>query len=184
MTQVRLQLSRWVAAGRLIKLKKGIYTLAEPYRKATPHPFLIANAMKKASYVSLQSALSYYGMIPEYVPVTTSVTSGRPEQVETPVGRFVFRHIKKDWLRDYKQVDLGSGQQAFVASAEKSLLDLAYLTPNADNYDFLSELRLQNLQQLNISRMQELADKSNSRKLRRTARLIEKFVVQEIGQEL
>jgi len=56
---LRLQFSRWVKAGRLIQLKKGLYTLAEPYRKADPHPFVLANAMKKASYVSLQSASTH-----------------------------------------------------------------------------------------------------------------------------
>jgi len=184
LSQTRLQLSRWVASGRLIQLKKGLYVLAEPYRKVTPHPFLMANTMKKVSYVSLHSALAYYGIIPEYVPVTTSVTSQRPEEVETPLGCFLFQHIKKDWFHGYEQMDLGSGQQAFVATVEKALLDLVYLTPNADNYDFLSELRLQNLQQLNVGRIQELAERSNSRKLRRTAKLIEKFAAQEIGEEL
>ncbi|HUV66886.1 MAG TPA: hypothetical protein VMW24_23570 [Sedimentisphaerales bacterium] len=74
---LRLQLSRWTKAGKLIQLKKGLYTLAEPCRKVNPHPFVLANAMKKASYVSLHSALGHFGMIPEYVPTVTSVTTQR-----------------------------------------------------------------------------------------------------------
>ena len=49
---MRVQLSRWVKSGRLIQLKRGLYTLAPPYRKVDPHPFVFANAMKRASYVT------------------------------------------------------------------------------------------------------------------------------------
>ena len=56
---LRCQLSRWTKAGRLIQLRRGVYTLAPPYQKIKPHPFLIANRLLPASYVSLQSALDY-----------------------------------------------------------------------------------------------------------------------------
>lgn len=182
--ELRLQLSRWVKAGKLIQLTKGLYTLAEPYRKVTPHPFVLANAIKKASYVSLQSALGYYGMIPEHVPTVTSVTTQRPERVETLLGQFAFRHIKKSWFHSYQQIDFGSGQRAFIATPEKALLDLVYLTPGANNYDFLTELRLQGPEQLDLDAILELADKSKSIKLRRAAELITKLANQEAGEEL
>ena len=182
--KLRLQLTRWVKAGKLIQLTKGLYTLAEPYRKVTPHPFVLANAIKKASYVSLQSALGYYGMIPEHVPTVTSVTTQRPERVETLLGQFAFRHIKKSWFHSYQQIDFGSGQRAFIATPEKALLDLVYLTPGANNYDFLTELRLQGPEQLDLDAILELADKSKSIKLRRAAELITKLANQEAGEEL
>lgn len=181
---LRLQLSRWVKTGRLIQLTKGLYTLAEPYRKRTAHPFVLANAMKKASYVSLQSALGHFGMIPEHVPTVTSVTTQRPSRVETPLGRFLFRHIKKSWFSGYRQVDLGSGQKAFVATPEKALLDLVYLTPGADNHDFLAELRLQNLDRLDRDVLVQLAQTSRSPKLRHAVRLIEKLIDEEGGETL
>ena len=181
---LRLQLSRWVGAGKLIQLAKGLYTLAEPYRKLTPHPFVLANAMKKASYVSLQSALAHFGMIPEHVPTVTSVTTQRPARVETPLGRFLFRHVKKSWFNGYTQVDLGSGQKAFVATPEKALLDLVYLTPGADNYEFLAELRLQNLTRLDREVLIRLAGTSKSPKLERAAKLIERLMDEEGGREL
>lgn len=185
LSALRLQLSRWVKAGKLIQLTRGLYTLAEPYRKRAPHPFVLANAMKKASYVSLQSALAYFGMIPEHVPTVTSVTTQRPARVETPLGRFLFRHIKKDWFSGYTQVDLGSGQKAFVATPEKALLDLVYLTPGADNYEFLAELRVQNLAALDRDALVRLARTSRSPKLQRAARLLERLMKEEGGgQEL
>ena len=65
--KLRPQLSRWVKAGKIIQLRRGVYLLASPYRKIDPHPFLIANYLRTGSYVSLQSTLAGYGMIPEHV---------------------------------------------------------------------------------------------------------------------
>src|SRR5512136_2405664 len=91
---VRLQLTRWTNSGRVYQLRRGLYAIAPPYQKVKPHPFLIANHMQHASYVSGQSALAYYGLIPETVQAILSVTAGRPERLDTPLGVFEFRHIK------------------------------------------------------------------------------------------
>jgi hypothetical protein len=57
--------------------------------------------MRKASYVSLQSALAYHGAIPEHVPMTTSVTTRRPERLQTPIGPFLYRHVKRSFFFGY-----------------------------------------------------------------------------------
>ena len=57
---VYLQLTRWTRAGKLVQLRRGVYALAPPYRKKEPHPFAIANALRRGAYVSLHSALAYY----------------------------------------------------------------------------------------------------------------------------
>jgi predicted transcriptional regulator of viral defense system len=165
-------------------LAKGLYTLGEPYRKVTPHPFLVANAIKKGSYVSLQSALAHFGMIPEHVPTVTSVTTKRPERVETPLGLHVFRHVKKDWFHSYEALEVGPRQRVFIARPEKALLDLIYLTAGADNYDFLEELRLQNLGELDPKRIVQMTKMSGSRKLDRAARLILQLIAGDAGDAL
>ncbi|MGM0401730.1 MAG: type IV toxin-antitoxin system AbiEi family antitoxin domain-containing protein, partial [Chloroflexota bacterium] len=91
---VQRQLSRWTRAGRVYQLRRGLYALAPPFQKVKPHPFLVANRLVQPSYVSLQSALAYYGLIPEHVPVTTSVTTARPGRWDTPLGSYTFRHLK------------------------------------------------------------------------------------------
>jgi hypothetical protein len=80
-------------------------------------------------------------------------------------------------------VNVGSGQKAFVATAEKALLDLVYLTPGADNYDFLLELRLQNLESLDRKALARLVQVSRSPKLRRAVRLLGRLMDEEGGQE-
>jgi hypothetical protein len=161
------QLSRWTAAGKIYQLRRGVYCLAPPYQKTVPHPFVIANRLQPGSYVSVQSALSYYGLIPEGVPLTTSVSTRRPESLNTPFGTFDFHHIQVRWLRDYHQVDLGNDQRTFIASPEKALLDLIYLQPRGDSLAYLQELRLQFLEKLDLDRMRFLADELGKPKLLR-----------------
>ena len=162
---VRKQLSRWTKAGKIIQLRRGLYALAEPYRKITPEPFLIANRLHEPSYISLQSALAYHGLIPEYVPAVTCITTTRPEEVDTPLGRFIYRHCKKALFFGFQEVDLGQGQAAFVARPEKALLDLIYLTPGGERQGFLAELRLQNLDTIDLELLEQMARASKSSKL-------------------
>lgn len=126
---MRRQLSRWVQTGRVHQLRRGLYALAPPFRKVKPHPFLVGNRLARGSYVSLQSALAYHGLIPETVPMTTSVTILRPAHWSTPLGAYEFRHIKNELLFGYQLTDVGGDQQAFVATAEKAVLDLVHLQP-------------------------------------------------------
>lgn len=163
---VRRQLSRWVRAGKIRQLRRGLYTIAQPYQSVVPHPFLIANALLPGSYVSGQSALAYYGLIPEYVPRTLSVTILRPSQWD---GEFHFQHLAPHLFFGYQPVDLPQGQRAFVATPEKALLDLAHLTPNSDSPNYLSQLRLQNLERLNLHRLDEFATRSGKPKWKRVA---------------
>lgn len=162
---VRMQLSRRVKSGRLIQLRRGLYAIAPPYRKVKPHPFLIANRLVKASYVSLQSALAWRSLIPEILYSTTSVTSKRPQQIETALGSFDYRHIQTRYLSGYEMIDVGNGQSALVAVPEKALLDLIYLNPGSESLNYLRELRLQNLARIDLTRMNQLASDFDSPKI-------------------
>jgi len=139
---VRRQLSRWAAGGRISQLRRGLYALAPPYVRSPPHPFLVANRLVRGSYVSLLSALAHHGLIPEYVPVTTSVTTSRPGSWSNPFGRFTYRHLDKGLFGGCGLEPLGLGQHAFVASPAKALADLVHLVPGADSPAYLDALRL------------------------------------------
>jgi hypothetical protein len=151
---IRRQLSRWVAGGRLVQLRRGLYALAPPYRRTEPHPFLVANHLVRGSYVSLHSALAHHGLIPEHVPVTTSVTTGRPQRRENAFGSFEYHHCPRDRLTGYRVERLGGGQEALVATPAKALADLIHLVPGADSAAYLSELRLTHLDKLDPAELQ------------------------------
>jgi predicted transcriptional regulator of viral defense system len=181
---VRKQLSRWTRSGRVLQLRRGLYALAPPYQKLKPHPFLVANRLASGSYVSLQSALAYYGLIPEYVPVVTSVGSGRPQQWKTPLGTFILRHIKPDLLLGYERVQVvpsqgTTSQAAFIAVPEKALLDLIYLEPNSATPEYIHELRLQNLESLDLERLTSFAQVTDSPKLQAATALVKDLAAHE-----
>jgi len=180
---VRKQLSRWTSAGKLYQLRRGLYSLAPPYQKVHPHPFLIANQLQAGSYVSLQAALAFYGMIPEHVQVITGVTTGRPSVYRTPFGQFDYRHIQVDWFLGYRRVDLGNDQTAFLATPEKALLDLVYLQPGGDAEAYLRSLRLQAMEQIDRNQLHDLAITSGKPKLLRAIRVIEQIIAEEAGYE-
>jgi predicted transcriptional regulator of viral defense system len=171
---IRRQLSRWTHAGRLVQLRRGLYMLAPPFQKTVPHPFLLANRLVPASYVSCQSALAYDGLIPEHTPVTVSVTTGRPGRRtihagQVPVDDFIFRHLQQDLFFGYRRREVMRGQFAYVALPEKAILDLAYLEPHGDDPAFLAELRLQHLDQLDMTALDRLVQRAGKPKLKRVA---------------
>ncbi len=151
-----------------------MYLLSDLYSKTSAHPFTVANALKKASYVSLQSALAHHGMIPEYVPVTTSVTTGRPEELSTPIGRFQFRHVRIPLLFGFGETEIARDQMALLASPEKALVDLLYLTPHSDRVEYLWELRLERPRGLDLEGLHAVVERCRSAKIERAVeRLLE-----------
>lgn len=176
---VRRQLVRWTNSGKIHQLRRGLYALAEPWAPTRPHPFVIANELVRGSYVSLQSALAYHGLIPEAVPVTTSVGPGSPNRWSTPWGDFEHRHLGAAYRRGYDRLEVRDDQHAFVARPEKALLDLVHLTPGGDDERYLRELRLQNLDRLDLDTLLDLAEALGKPKLRRAARRITEIAEEE-----
>lgn len=169
---VRRQLSRWVSAGRLNQLRRGLYALAPPFQRVRPHPFLVANRLVRGSYVSQQAALAHYGLIPEAAPVVTSVTTGRPGRWQTSLGVYEYRHVKTGLFFGYRLAEISPGQRAFIAVPEKALLDLIYLHTGGDDPAYLAELRLQSLERLDLDVLRGLAKQAASPKLQRAAAIV------------
>jgi predicted transcriptional regulator of viral defense system len=179
---VRRQLSRWTAQGKVVQLRRGLYALAPPYARVAPHPFVVANRLVRPSYVSTESVLASRGMIPEHVPVTTSVTTGRSGLKRTPLGAFLFRHVMPERFTGYRREEVARGQHAFVATPEKALLDLVYLRAGADRPEFLEELRLDGLEQLDRGALREEARRAGSPKLVRAAAWLADRAAEDAGE--
>lgn len=179
---IRRQLTRWANAGRISQLRRGVYTLAPPYRKVKPHPFTVANRMVPGSYVSCQSALAYYSLIPEYTPSVVSVCSSRPRTWDTSLGTYIFRHVKRKYLFGYGLREVSDTQNAIVAAPEKALLDLIYLTPGGDSEEYIESLRLQNLDQLDEIGLERFAEDFGKPKLRRAAEILVRLIGRSVGK--
>ena len=165
--QTQRQLSDWVRSGKLLQLRRGIYAFPPPYAGEQPLQYVVANRLARPSYISLQSALSYYGLIPEHVASVTSVTTGRPLTLSNEFGRFLYRHIKTDFFFGFRYWQVSQTQSAFIATPEKAILDLLYLTPNGDDGAYIRELRLQNLDIIDTERLRQLIQRADQPKLMR-----------------
>lgn len=161
---LQAQLSRWVKAGRLIKLARGKYALAPPYRRVDLPLEHVANRLVYPSYVSMESALAWYDLIPEAVAVVTSVTTARPRVVENAVGTFRYRHIKRDLFWGYEAISLQE-LECVVAHPEKALLDLFYFWNGPATGERIREMRFQNLDRIDPERVRCFAKRAASRKL-------------------
>ena len=124
----RVQLSRWMKQGKLIGLRRGMYTLPAMYRRAPLTPALLANQLYRPSYLSGLWALGYYDLIPERVVWLTSITPRVPRRFENSIGIFDYRNIKQPCFFGYRTASHG-GEAIVVAEAEKALLDHWHLTP-------------------------------------------------------
>jgi len=141
---LRVQVHNWLKEGNLVQLKRGLYLLNIPGVKR-PSDFYLANRIVFPSYVSMESALSYYGLIPEAVYTTVSITTKKTNRFNNEVGNFVYHHIKNKLFRGYKKLEVNEFS-VNIACPEKSVLDYLYL--KYLNIGGLPEVRLQNLDTL------------------------------------
>ncbi len=117
-------------AGKIIRLKRGMYVVSPDVSKQLLSIELIANHMYGPSYVSLESALRYYGLIPEQVFTTRSITTNRSKKFENSIGNFEYITVNHSYY------PLGIRQQTeenkytfLIATPEKALCDMIISTP-------------------------------------------------------
>src|SRR5665647_846498 len=116
----------WMKRGLLIRLRQGYYTFPE-YLSKSDFSFYFANRMYKPSYVSLHTALAFYGLIPEAVIQITSVTSLKTTNFTNPFGTFSYKSVREELMFGYDLKPIADGRAVQLAKPEKALLDLLYL---------------------------------------------------------
>lgn len=155
--------------GILISLKRGIYiTGSELPNEPRPEPFLVANHLLGPSYVSLDTALSYHGLIPERVYEIASVTTKVARSFKTPMGLFSYTRLGLPYYAfGIQQVQLADQQCAMIASPEKALFDKIVTTSGivlrstkAAGHYLLEDLRMdeESLKTLNVAEMTSWLD--------------------------
>jgi len=123
--------NRALKANELLKVRRGLYVLANKYRHQPVHPFVLAQQCVPSSYVSAESALSFHGWIPEAVRSVLSVTaSGKSVNYEhDTLGKFEFCRMTVNpgyFLESVGRHEL-QNQVALIAEPLRALMDLVYL---------------------------------------------------------
>lgn len=136
----KIQLNRWSKAGYIENIRRGFYVFEDT--KNTIDTRTISFFLYEPSYISLESALSYYGLIPEMVPVITSLSTRTTRTFINSYGKFMYRHIKTDLFWGYDIIKTANGKY-LIADPEKALLDYIYFNQKRlrDEYD-INELRI------------------------------------------
>jgi predicted transcriptional regulator of viral defense system len=125
-----VNLKNWVNKGYLIMLRRGLYIASELKNKVDMIAF--ATKIYPPSYVSMEMALNFYGIIPEAVFTATSVTTRKTKQFSTPVGNFSYQKIKKEAFGGF-ETRKQEGVSFNLALPEKALVDFFYLNRNILN---------------------------------------------------
>ncbi|MEI6242165.1 MAG: hypothetical protein WCP39_02030 [Chlamydiota bacterium] len=181
----REKISYMVKSGELIRLKNGFYLIADKIKRGgeTVIPYeQIANMLYGPSYVSLEWALSFYGMIPERVYRITSMTLGREKKYETSVGNFVYYPLSEDCysigVTQKQSTDFVGG--FLIASPEKALVDLVFKTCRGLDKEGL-KIELLESKRLDLESLQKL-DKALLVKIAKSYRLkIVQYLVDLVG---
>lgn len=137
----RNNLTRWCRKGLLVKLRNQYYAFPE-YRQVPDFARYVANQIYAPSYISLHTALCFYGMIPEEVVHFTSVTTLKTAKFENAFGTYHYQNVKRNLFFGFEMKLMQNGRALKFATPEKALLDLLYLNPYYKTEQDMEELRL------------------------------------------
>ena len=179
-SSVKVQLGLWVKKGLLIQLKRGLYTLADEERVVGVSSYLIANTLYAPSYISLESALAFYGFIPERVHLVTSVTSKTTRRFHTKLGSYAYAHIKLPMFTGFVATKDPNGNTVYIATPEKAVIDfLYYKLRQIKKFDldlFDKSFRFQNMDSVNPDELVEFANLSSNKRLMHAVNLLKQWL--------
>ncbi|PQP33075.1 hypothetical protein C6A36_01120 [Desulfobacteraceae bacterium SEEP-SAG10] len=159
----RRRLSEWQKKGYIKKIVKGYYIFSDIDVDESMLS-AIANKIYKPSYISFETAMSHYRLIPESIYMVTSASTRRTYLFETPVARFSYRTIKPALFFGYSILP-GGIKMAFM---EKAILDYFYINPSARTVNDFASLRINReemLSRLNKERLTEYLRRFNQKRL-------------------
>lgn len=165
---------RWTKKGLLIRLRQGYYTFPE-YKSKPDFSFYFTNRIYQPSYVSLHTALAFYGIIPEALLQVTSVCSLKTADFINDFGTFSYKSVQSGLMFGYDLKPIADGRIVQLARPEKALLDLLYLHPVYASEQELEELRLDEdfmQEDFDPQRMEEYLDQFKNKALEKRVKIL------------
>ena len=165
---------QWQQAGYIVSLRQGWYAFAD-YLQQPDYSRYFAGKICAPSYISLHTALSFYGIIPEAVVEITSVTTQKTCRYENAFGQFSYQTIKPRLFWGFEPKTMRDGKRYMMATPEKAIIDLLYLYPQYSTLDEMRELRFDEdwmREELNKERLMEYAERIGSPALTKRIKLL------------
>ena len=180
----RDKITKLLSSGAIVRIKKGLYCFGEALRKEPVSREYVANLIYGPSYISLEYALHYHGLIPERVEVVTSVTTRRSRRFTTPLGVFTYRSLRRPRYATGAILEPEGNTVFLIAAPEKALADKVWADKRFSGErltDFVSylleDLRIdeQALSLLSAARLEEVGQAYDSAKIDRLVRYLERM---------
>jgi predicted transcriptional regulator of viral defense system len=138
---IKNNLTRWLSKGYFVRLRRNLYEFSEQGSQMKIPDLYVANRMYEPSYVSLETALSIYSIIPEVAAGVTSVTIQPTRAFRNRYGSFFYRSCKTAAFTGYKLM-LYDGFKVHIADREKALVDFLYYRLRSGHSPDFNEERL------------------------------------------
>lgn len=165
---------QWQRAGYIVSLRQGWYAFAD-YLQQPDYARYFAGKICAPSYISLHTALSFCGIIPEAVVEITSVTTQKTCRYENAFGQFSYQTVRPRLFWGFEPKTMRDGKQYMMATPEKAIIDLLYLYPQYSSLDEMRELRFDEdwmHDELNVERLKEYIERINSPALTKRIKLL------------
>ena len=165
---------QWQRSGYIVQLRQGWYAFSD-YIQQPDYARFIAGRICAPSYISLHTALSFYGIIPESVVEITSVTTQKTCRYENAFGQFSYQTIRPRLFWGFEPKTMRDGKQFMMATPEKAIIDLLYLYPQYSTPDEMRELRFDEdwmREELNQERLLEYTQRISSPVINKRLKLL------------
>ncbi|MFC1616610.1 hypothetical protein ACFL2K_00155 [Candidatus Margulisiibacteriota bacterium] len=152
----RNQITKLIKKQLIVRIKKGLYVFGPNSNGPEYSKEILANLIYGPSYISMQYALAYHGLIPEKVFTLTSMTNKRNKVFTTPVGNFTYKYISpRKYSIGITRIKIRENSYVLFASPEKALADILISEKNIDSVSDLNIFLIQNLriEESNIAKL-------------------------------
>jgi len=156
---------QWQQNGQIVNLRQGWYAFSD-YLHQTDYARFFAGQIYAPSYISLHTALNFYGIIPEAVVEITSVTTQKTTRFSNAFATYSYQSVKPALFFGYEAKKMQDGKTYMMATPEKALIDLLYLYPQYNTVQDMRELRLDEdwmKNELNDARLETYLQQINSK---------------------
>lgn len=170
------RLVEWQQKGYIQKIRREYYCFKERI-KDEQFLFFAANKIYSPSYISMESALAFYNLIPEVVFMTTSISTRNTASYNTPVGEFSYNHIKPTLFFGYRLLK-NVGLAVKIAEPEKVILDYLYLN-KLNSEDDINAIRLNEIhfnEKVDFDKLNRYQNIFNSKALDRRIKVLKEII--------
>ena len=121
-------IKRALAGGEILNVRRGLYCLAPKFQRKPISVYGLAEKIYGPSYISMETALSYHGWIPEAVYACTCASFGNSKEFKTPLGVFSYKRVPQHtFFLGVERCKDENGNVFFMASPVKALADYLYV---------------------------------------------------------